>query len=45
MLKEYANPEIEIINFDEDSILTNSVVVGDTTLPGEERIDGSDLFG
>ena len=45
MLKEYVNPEIEIINFDEESILTSSAVVGNTTMPGEERVDGSDLFG
>ena len=45
MLKEYVNPEIEIINFDEESILTSSAVVGNTTIPGEERVDGSDLFG
>jgi len=45
MFKEYVNPEIEIINFDECNILTDSIVVGNTTLPGEEIIDGSDLFG
>ena len=44
MNKKYINPEIEIIYFDENSIVTASIAVGDTTLPGEEIIDGSDIF-
>ena len=43
MKKEYFNPEIIFVNFESDFILTASVVVG-TTQPGDETIDGSDLF-
>lgn len=45
MKKEYITPEVNIIFFDEYSILTESVVVGDINLPGDEEIGGSDLFG
>ena len=44
MLKEYENPDIVIIYFDNEDILTGSVVVGNTYQPGEERVDGSDIF-
>ncbi len=43
MKREYNNPEIYIIDFDNTLILTASVVVGGT-LPGDEVVDGSDLF-
>ena len=45
MKKEYVNPEIFINNFDEDPIFTASVVVGVTPQPGDEEVDGSDIFG
>ena len=44
MNKEYINPEIEIVLFNEETILMESVVVGNNYLPGEERVDGSDIF-
>ena len=45
MKNEYVIPKIEIVSFDEETILTASSVVGGTTLPGEERVDGSEIFG
>ena len=44
MKQTYANPEMEIIVFNEETIFTASVVVGNTPQPGEERVDGSDIF-
>ncbi len=44
MKQNYVNPEIEIVIFNDEPILTESVVVGNTPQPGEERVDGSDIF-
>lgn len=44
MNKNYVDPEINIIYFDEESILSASVTVGNNYQPGEERVDGSDIF-
>ncbi len=44
MKTKYVNPEIEIIIFSDESILTASVIVGGDFQPGEERVDGSDIF-
>lgn len=45
MKKEYSTPNVDIKYFDEYLILTASVVVGDTNMPGDEVIGGTDLFG
>lgn len=45
MKNKYISPEIDIIIFNDDSILTASVVVGNTPQPGDQEIDGSDIFG
>ena len=44
MKKIYEHPEIDIINFSEEPILTASIIVGGDYQPGEERVDGSDIF-
>ena len=41
----YDSPEINIININSELILTASVVVGGDSQPGDEVIDGSDIFG
>lgn len=44
MKQTYVNPEMDIIIFNDETILTASDVVGNTPQPGEERVDGSDIF-
>lgn len=44
MKKEYISPCIEIILFDNNIILSDSVVAGNPYQPGDENIDGNDFF-
>lgn len=44
MKKEYVNPIVEIIYFNEEEVITASVVVGGGFQPGEEKVDGPSLF-
>ncbi len=45
MKKNYVVVEVEIIKFTEEEITTASVVVGGEPQPGEEIVDGSEIFG
>ena len=45
MKKLYEIPEIEIINFDTEDIITASGVVGIGYQAGDHDVDGSSIFG
>ena len=42
--KNYITVKVEIIKFIDEEITTASVVVGGQPQPGEEIIDGSEIF-